>query len=96
MGTGFNSQYQQYPQYAQYSAQAMQPGYYYQPQMPVMPQQSYTPQNQSPTASAVNIQIFNPTANAGPQYPAMQPAVPNVSKYKPIRTKPGCNIPYEL
>ncbi len=93
MGTGFNSQYQQYPQYAQYSAQAMQPGYYYQPQMPVMPQQSYTPQNQSPTASAVNIQIFNPTANAGPQYPAMQPAVPMYQNTSLYGQNPGVTYP---
>jgi len=92
MSTGFNPQY---PQYAQYAAQAAQ-GAYYQPQMPVMPQQSYMPQNPSPTASAVNIQIFNPTANAGPaaQYPAMQPAVPlypNASLYG--AQNPGVTYP---
>lgn len=100
MSTGFNPQYQQYPQYAQYSAQAAQQGYYCQPQpatpqaypmQPVVPQQNctpqnYMPQNPSPTASAVNIQIFNPTANAAPatQCPTAQPVMPlypNASLY---------------
>ncbi len=91
MGTGFNSQYQQYPpqytQYAQNPAQ-MAPAYYY-PAQPVMPQAqqpaNYTQTNPSPTASAVNIQIFNPTANAGPttQYPQVppMPLYPSASLY---------------
>ncbi len=80
MSTGFNPQYQQYPQYAQYSAQAAQQGYYSQPQ-PAIPQAApagYTQTNPAPTASAVNIQIFNPTATTAPvsQYPAAQPVMP--------------------
>ncbi len=100
MSTGFNSQYQQYqqyPQYAQYSAQAMQQGCYYpQQSMPQAAPANYAQTNPSPTASAVNIQIFNPTANAGPvsQYPAMQPAVPlyqNTSLYG--NQNPGVTYP---
>jgi len=97
MSTGFNPQHQQYPQYAQYSAQAAMPGYYYpaaqaQPAMQPAPMQT----NPTPTASAVNIQIFNPTANAGPvaQYPVMQaaaPMYPNTSLYN--TANPGVSYP---
>lgn len=97
MSTGFNSQYQQYPQYAQYSAQAAMPGYYYPPAQTQPAMQAASAQtNPTPTASAVNIQIFNPTANAGPvtQYPAMQaaaPMYPNTSLYG--ATNPGVSYP---
>ncbi len=83
MGTGFSPQYQQYsqyPQYTQYTAQAMP--YQTQPYYPAA--QTTAP---SSSVGAVNIQIFNPTANGGaqnPQYSAMQPVMPlyqNTSLY---------------
>lgn len=95
MSTGFNPQYQQYPQCAQYAAQTAQQGYYCQPQQAV-PQNGYTQPNPTPTASAVNIQIFSPTANAGPvtQCPAAQPVMPlypNSSLYG--NQNPGVTYP---
>lgn len=65
-------------------------------------QQTYCPaQAAGPTASAVNIQIFNPTANACPQpmmqYPMMQappPLYPNASLYdKGQNGNPGISYP---
>ncbi len=89
MSAGFNPQYQQYQQYQPQPVYYQQTASYPAAQYPQYSMQA--PQGYNPSASvgAVNIQIFNPTANPAPQaqcqpqcqpmyqtYPAMQPAVP--------------------
>ncbi len=117
MSAGFNPQYQQYQQYqpqpsyyqaqgAMYQSYPAAPQYQQMQSYPAM-QNPYGMQNQqgynpAPSASAVNIQIFNPVANAAPQYqqmqsyPAMQPAVPmypTTSLYDPNN---GMQNPYPM
>ena len=99
MTAGFNPQYQQYQQYqpVAYQQTASYPAKQY-PQAP----QGYNP---APTASAVNIQIFNPTANAAPQaacqpvyqtYPAMQPATPMYPSTNLYGPNGGMQNPYPM
>ena len=89
MGTGFSPQYQQYPQQVQYPQYS--PYTQYPAQIMPYQMQPYNTAAQTPAPSssvgAVNIQIFNPTANGGvqhPQYQAQQPVMPlyqNASLY---------------
>jgi len=85
MSTGFNPQQQQYQQYPM-PQNVQYPQY--------QPVQQYTAaQNQAaPTASAVNIQIFNPTANAAPTQPVM-PLYPTSSIYGYPGMTPSVSYP---
>lgn len=100
MSAGFNPQYQQYQQYQP------QPVYYQQTASYPAMQSPQCAQNPSASVGAVNIQIFNPTANAAPQmpacqpqyqaYPAMQPAVPMYPSASLYESNSGMQNPYPM
>jgi len=102
MTAGFNPQYQQYQQYQPQLMYYQQAATYPAVQNPQCYAQSPQGYNPAPTASAVNIQIFNPVANAAPQapcyqpYPAMQPAVPMYPTSNLYGPNNGMQNPYPM